>query len=175
MMGKKDICLSFKEKFFEAVIKGVPCQESDTYSTHFPDLLHAITSGSLPLIKALFKSYSHIYKKCINLRFEDGSASEFCTLRPLDLPLRKGLIETTKVLLDNGANMNLLDNWGNTFLHKAAALDDEKTARKIVEILLKTGANIKANSNNETPIDVAESLGRQEIVDLLNKELAKLK
>ncbi|AXI24572.1 Ankyrin repeats containing protein [Cardinium endosymbiont of Sogatella furcifera] len=172
MMGKESIPHWFEEKFFEAVMKGVPCQDNPM------DLLNAINSGSIPLVKTLLKlcSYSKDY---INTSFNlkcDVNISTCKTdndklLFPLFLSIKKGFLKITEVLLDHGANVNASDNLGNNALFDAVALDNEEKAQKMVKILLKAGANIKANKNNETPIDVAERLGRQGIVALLEEAL----
>ena len=70
-----------------------------------------------------------------------------------DIEAINNKIDTINYLLDNGADINLHGKFGNTALHWAAA---DKNI-KIVELLLKKGANIKSkNDKRERPFTYAD-------------------
>ena len=74
--------------------------------------------------------------------------------RPLRYAIRGGDAGVVKILLEYGADMDVKDEDGNTFLHRAA----EKGHTKVVKVLLEYGADVNAeNLFGETPKDVAES------------------
>lgn len=59
------------------------------------------------------------------------------------------------VLINNGANVNAIDNDGNTPLHKLIYPDFDQH-QAIATLLVKTGADVQAkNDKGETPIIVA--------------------
>ncbi len=75
-----------------------------------------------------------------------------------------GNYETSKLLIENGADVNRLDKWGMTPISSAASnghLD-------IVRLLLKNGANVNtADKHGGTPLYYASAGGFHETVELL--------
>jgi CASK-interacting protein len=75
-----------------------------------------------------------------------------------------GNIEILKLLIDNGANVNLKDNKGLRPLHYAAWQGRSEP----VFILLRRGANVNEQSiNGDTPLHLACQYGHNDIVQLL--------
>jgi len=63
----------------------------------------------------------------------------------------KGFINSAKVLLDNGANIDAINYEGNTALHHAAMYDN----MDVYELLLLRGANLMVlNKKGKTPLEV---------------------
>ena len=75
-----------------------------------------------------------------------------------------------KLLLENGAKVNIVDKMGNTPLHLAVMTNHFQG----VKALLENGAEISAkNNNNETPLDIAlqpKYHGSKDIVTLLKNK-----
>eukprot|EP00658_Telonema_sp_P-2_P038215 TRINITY_DN27455_c0_g3_i1.p1 TRINITY_DN27455_c0_g3~~TRINITY_DN27455_c0_g3_i1.p1 ORF type:complete len:313 (-),score=78.93 TRINITY_DN27455_c0_g3_i1:47-985(-) len=74
---------------------------------------------------------------------------------PLHLALLKGCSETSRLLMDRGANVTLAKQDGTTALHHAAASGDEALVRSIVE----AKADLEATSPSGTPIHWAAGEG----------------
>ena len=71
-------------------------------------------------------------------------------LAPLGWAALYGQTDAARALLDNGADVNILDRSGNTPLHTAAFLGDVETAK----LLIEKGANIRAkNHKGDMPVE----------------------
>ena len=87
--------------------------------------------------------YQHKFDlNTINSTNPDGSTALHNVLHPGYARFDQGIIQN---LIENGANVNAVDNYGNTPLHIYSRSDDINT--KIVEDLLNHGANINATNN----------------------------
>ena len=76
----------------------------------------------------------------------------------------KGRIEMIQFLIDNNADINAQDAYGDTPLHKACA----KKSVEPVETLLAAGADMTVlNKKKETPLQVAVRLKNTFIVEFL--------
>lgn len=80
---------------------------------------------------------------------------------------KNGSIELVKLLIENGANVNARDKYGETPLHHSiyhSVLDETQSnnnvsKEEIVKLLIENGADVNAKNNNEkTPLHYAESV-----------------
>uniref|UniRef100_A0A4W3K3W8 Ankyrin repeat domain 22 n=1 Tax=Callorhinchus milii TaxID=7868 RepID=A0A4W3K3W8_CALMI len=72
-----------------------------------------------------------------------------------------------RLLLEAGANVNAVDNKGNTALHYACGMKNLRTA----SILLRANADSSiVNLNKETPLDIATRLKFFKLVGILRKK-----
>lgn len=85
--------------------------------------------------------------------------------RPLDIACLNGDLATTTLLLDHGANPNLLNKAGATPLHDAALNGNPE----VIAALLKHGAEIDAvdTDTQSTPLHYAASMDRLDAVKTL--------
>jgi len=89
-----------------------------------------------------------------------------------------GNIESVKMLLESGANVNFRDSSGRTSLHKASGLAvtmfSSGEHKEITELLIRNGANVNAKTNSgETPLDIAVQSGNIQIAEFLRKNGGK--
>lgn len=85
-------------------------------------------------------------------------------LTPLHYAVLSGR-EMVELLIEKGANINMVSEDGPTLLHYAAAFSDK---REVVELLIKEGANVDAvDDNGNTPLFSAALSGKREMVELL--------
>ena len=90
---------------------------------------------------------------------------------PLHAAAAGGNTAIVKLLLDFGANANLLQHGGFTPLHAAAQMGDVEMARALVG----AGANVSARAENQQrPIDLAMLKAHQAMVEFLESNGASL-
>ena len=95
-----------------------------------------------------------------NLEWEDEDNEGFA---PLHLAVKLGGVETVRMLIGAGANVNA-HKWGWTPLHWAARRGEVDIAR----ILIDAGANLDLQDDNgNTPLHLAVLKGQVEIVRML--------
>ncbi|HEY3703793.1 MAG TPA: ankyrin repeat domain-containing protein [Terracidiphilus sp.] len=79
---------------------------------------------------------------------------------------RDGNLEIVRTLLDAGAEIDPVNIFGNTPLFEN--IRGQKTNAAVIEELLRHGANPrKANNNGISPLGLARTIGRQDLVSLL--------
>ncbi len=77
---------------------------------------------------------------------------------------KRGDVEATNLLLEQGANKEAADNYGRTPLHKAAY----NGYSEVVKVLLDAKANIDAaDKGGRTPLNYAAQWGHSEVVKIL--------
>ena len=84
--------------------------------------------------------------------------------------VHKGDIKVLRTLIDEGADLSVKGNTGNTILHNAVY----SMRTDIVELLIKKGADVNAKyEDGETPLDWAINFKHTEVADLLRKHGGK--
>jgi len=90
----------------------------------------------------------------------------------LQRTIRRGHVDVAKILIDHGAKVNTIDEWGCSSIHAAAAANENGV--EILEMLLKQGANINAACTaGETPFYYAVGNVNLESVKFLLKNGAE--
>src|SRR2546429_9268388 len=82
---------------------------------------------------------------------------------PLLLAASEGRLNAIRYLLDQGADVNAIDNTGNTALIEATYYGHVP----VIKELLVRGANINSLSAAGTPLDIAVSRNNDAVADLL--------
>lgn len=118
----------------------------------------------------------------VNINMYDRMAPDCGTA--LHAAVGNGHTGTAEILIENGANVNIKDYYGNTPLHYAAAVSIKcrdydnvdlcnaagKEHEKLVRLLLDNGANINIrNKYWNTPVDYAKKYGRAYIASLIKR------
>lgn len=128
-------------------------------------------------LKDSFKSHRNLLhlaselgqNDCVAFLLENGFDIEAATTdldgyHPLHLCVRKGHLETTRLLIDKGADFNAKDKYQATPLHKACR------ARfiGIIRLLIEKGVDLNIGDNNDwTPLHRACASGDMDILDVL--------
>lgn len=123
----------------------------------------ACKSKSINIIKMLIKTGANI-----NTQNKFGQTPLYLTCVN---SLGKDTVEVIKFLLDLNANVSLKDSNGNTILHRICESDyiSLEYPKKIIQMLLKNNLNLinVSNNNQDTPLQIACKLQKNEIVDFL--------
>jgi ankyrin repeat protein len=83
-----------------------------------------------------------------------------------------GQIETTKFLLEKGADPNGPDRWGVVPLRSVSAVHGQQGA-EIVDLLVAAGADVNRKSRGFTPLAAARKAGNDRVAEALEKHGAK--
>ena len=109
----------------------------------------------------------------VQLLVERGaSIDDFNALhqQPLAVAVRTGQIENIKYLIDKGANLDNVDIFKNTLMHHAIHNETECNL-DVVKFFIKTDDDIskanKQNSEGQTPLHVAVSVGNEFVTKFL--------
>jgi ankyrin repeat protein len=79
-----------------------------------------------------------------------------------------GDYDCVKLLIDNGIDVNVRDSLNSTALHVLAGSKNIEEHPKVVKLLLDSGADKTIRYNNSmTPLDIAQRVNNNEIIDLL--------
>ena len=129
--------------------------ELTTAISGFTSLYRAVRSDSIKIVDILLKNGA---KPSIDII----DTSQFYSCLHLAVLNKSNTI--IKLLIDNGANINIKDSKSQTPLHHAVS----QGSLEIVKLLIKSGADISSKTiNGQTPLHFAVSQGSLEIVKLL--------
>jgi ankyrin repeat protein len=94
---------------------------------------------------------------------------------PLHSAVQQVDIVAARLLLDHGADVNLLDTRGHVPLH-LAVYGKEAGREEVVRLLLGRGADVFAQAEySALPIDYARKWGREEVVEMVEKAMKERK
>jgi len=140
-------------------------------------LIEATNFGDPQTVKSLIESGANVdaKKKTVNrtsawdnfLRGKKFKSTKFVSIdTPMHNAVLYGRIEAVKVLLNNGADVDIMDT-SSTPLDTAAQLG----SAEMVQLLIDHGANINAkNSFNSTPLDTAMRAADRELAGSRNEK-----
>lgn len=137
-----------------------------------PELVNAYSEdGFQPIGLAAYFGHAEVVDYLIKAGAEVNSPSKnSLKVAPIQSAVAGGHLEVTALLLEAGASPNVCEAGGYTPLHTAAHNGDVQ----IVHKLLFGGADLEAKSEKqETPLDMAQKSGYQEVVTLLNSGITR--
>jgi serine/threonine-protein phosphatase 6 regulatory ankyrin repeat subunit B len=144
-------------------------------------LLLAAENGQLEVVKLLLEkgadvnaksSYNTIHQSATPLIGATKVTADYKRLGLASPPgsrvvtkRRHGYLEVVKTLLDNGAKVDVTDNFGHTALYYASSNGQLEVVRLLLE--KGAGADVQGDNRNGTPLLLAAQNGDVEIVKLL--------
>lgn len=151
---------------FEAAAAGkfdVVAHEVFKYPTTINDYS---SDGFTPLGLAVFFGHEEVARYLVlkgadvNLPSENGYH-----VYPIHSAVAENYVSISKMLIENGSNVNVVQTLGLTPLHSAA----QNGSIEIIIYLLEKGANVEARmENGQLPTDLAKERGFEEIAEILN-------
>jgi len=119
----------------------------------------ACLNGNLPMVSFLTENGA-----LVNCKTMDG-----CT--PLHFAVTEGHQEVISYLLAHGAFVNAQDEEGDSVLHYAVrSYSDHKSAPQIVQLLLKSGADVDVlNDDEESSMELARQIGEDPLAQFLSQ------
>lgn len=157
--------------------------EIQSFYIDTPPFLQAIEWGDVKALKHIIDNGGDVNGKIGNktvltstMKYMDHSANPLWALGEEKLKeelerRNKVRMKMIEVLLDNGADINLLDENGWNLLHYVVdRYIDLNSKVDLVEMLLKRGADINIlNGDRKSPLKIALNKGFQEIADILKQ------
>ncbi|MBV8389978.1 MAG: ankyrin repeat domain-containing protein [Mucilaginibacter sp.] len=113
-------------------------------------VFHAVLIGSVDIIKDLFEADPNL-----NLKDNKGWT-------PLHYAAQNYLINIAELLIDNGADIEIKDDYGNTPLWRATFSSQGKG--EMIKLLLHRGANPNtANDSGVSPYELANTIANYDV------------
>lgn len=127
--------------------------------------------GYTPLFYAVKKDHAGVIKLLLAAGADPNTKAEALRSSPLQVAALNGKLQTVKILLKAGANIEQKDAEGATALFYAAFNNNID----MMKLLMEAGAKINAkDKNNHTPLFTAAIRGNTEAIRLLAKAGADL-
>ncbi|XP_065910152.1 uncharacterized protein [Dysidea avara] len=156
--------MAYKELMEKDIIHKEPKEDQvsklEDAQQNIEKLLTAAKEGNVEVLDSLLtmKKYN------VNDIFDDKSAFKAPLLH---VAARRGQVKIVKKLLDENANVDVVDTYGQTALHMAA----RKGHREVIQVLLEANASVNAASNiGTTPLHAVaygDPTFSEEIIELL--------
>lgn len=160
---------------FEAACVGDLERVEAVLSTHPESLDHHSPDGFTPIGLAAYFGHIELLKKLLekgaDLETPAANPMRVCPIHSAAAHPQRGRATTiAKHLLDAGADPNAQQEGGFTALHEAVLNEDLELA----ELLLSYGANPHvSNDEGDSPVQLAQSKGQTEMVQLLERDLVR--
>ena len=132
--------------------------------------------GGTALICASFRCHHDVVKALLDagVRVDEPFGEQLTTA--LMQASQTGNASVVRILLESGANPNLIDVWGGTALHRAAYFGSSDITRMLVEAGAKTSVHLssspprsKDSLPGDTPLSIAKRKGFNAVVEFLRK------
>jgi hypothetical protein len=133
-------------------------------SSAYPAIFSENPDKLTPLFLAAFCGFSGLVKHLIVTHTPDVNAEHVEGWSILAGALLGRQLDTARVLLDHGADVNAVDDGGFTHLHHHVSFNANL---EVAQFLLEHGANLDAQIMYGTPLNLASEHGHLEIVRLL--------
>lgn len=128
--------------------------------------INILSSSGTPLHSAVLSGNTNIILRLLMSGADINAVITSSGWTPLHTAARSGWFDTTKVLVEQGINLNTIDKRGMTALHYAA-FSGNREAEKVAVFLLKNGAEFNtAAIDKSTPLLAAVQTGKDEAVEL---------
>ena len=141
--------------------------------------LQSSSCGRTALHYALWRKYgldnSSLRDEIISSLIKNGAdvnlrGSDHHSYTPLMLACKEGYLKTATFLIDQGANVDLQDENGDTALHYAQYSQSKLFENQIVSALLNAGASNLCNNKGLTPLLLASNNGNVTVVECIIKQ-----
>ena len=133
-------------------------------SSAYPAVFSENPDKLTPLFLAAFCGFSGLVKHLIVTHTPDVDAEHVEGWSILAGALLGRRLDTARILLDHGADVNAVDDGGFTHLHHHVSFNGNL---EVAQFLLEHGANLDAQIMYGTPLNLASEHGHLEIVRLL--------
>ncbi|XP_043961968.1 serine/threonine-protein phosphatase 6 regulatory ankyrin repeat subunit A-like [Gambusia affinis] len=122
-----------------------------------------ISSVLLPDSQNRCKFMELLLHRGASVNYQDGNGRT-----ALSYACEKGYLDAVKILVQNGADPELLDSWGNTPLIYAAVADHTLVVEFLVRAFKRLGLQIdRQNKAGNSAVEVAKFLGHTECISAL--------
>ena len=128
------------------------------------------TTGATALHWAAFGGHDHIIRQLLNAKADVNAAEAGSGMTPLHGAARWNRLTSARLLLANGAKVDVRDRFGRTPLFDVMVKD----RFEMIDLLLGSGADLSARNNEgQTPLDWAIAHRKPKLIEHLRARDAK--